>query len=72
MFFQDVTKKGLVTNKSFWKFVRPFLTNKNYHEQSDIMLIYNAKVIVAEHDLIKTFNDYNINIYSRKFVLGKT
>ena len=36
------------------------------------MLIDNAKVIVAEHDLIKTFNDYNINIYSRKFVLGKT
>ena len=28
-FFQDVTKEGLVTNRSFWSFVKPFLTNKS-------------------------------------------
>ena len=28
-FFQDVTKEGPVTNRSFWSFVKPFLTNKS-------------------------------------------
>ena len=27
-YFQDVSKKGLVTNKSFWNFIKPFLTTK--------------------------------------------
>ena len=34
-YVQDVTKKGLVTNKSFWNFVKSFLTNKTCHSQND-------------------------------------
>ena len=61
-YFQDVTKKGLVTNKSFWSFVKPFLTNKSCHTQNDIMLIDNAKNIAEESDLVEKFNDHYINI----------
>ena len=52
LYFQDVTKKSLVTNKSFWNFVKPFLNNKSGHSQNDIMLIYNGKVIVKENNLL--------------------
>ena len=61
-YFQDVTKKGLITNKSFWSFVKPFLTNKSCHIQIDIMLIGHGKVIVEESELIEKFNDLWINI----------
>ena len=64
-YFQDVTKKGLVTNKSFWNFVKPFLTNESCHAQSDIMLIDNGKVIVEKSDLVETFNDHYINIVEK-------
>lgn len=57
-FFQDVAKKSIVTNKFFWKFVRPFLTNKNYHTQDYIMLIDNGMVIAEEHDFVEIFNDH--------------
>ena len=60
-YFQDVTKKGLVTNKSFWNFFQPFLTKKSCHKQNYIMLINNGKVIVKERDLAETFNDHYIN-----------
>ena len=64
-YFRDVTKKGLFTNKSFWNFVKPFLTNKSCHTQNDIMLIDNGKVIVEERDLAETFNDHYINIVEK-------
>ena len=36
-YFFDITSKGIVTNKEFWKTIRPFLTNKGCLEQ-----LYNA------------------------------
>ena len=64
-YFQDVTKKSLVTNKSFWSFVKPFLTNKSCHIQNDIMLIDNSKVIVEESDLVEKFKDNHIHIVKK-------
>ena len=64
-YFQDVTKKGLITNKSFWSFVKPFLTNKSCHIQIDIMLIGHGKVIVEESELIEKFHDLWINIVEK-------
>ena len=54
-----------MTNKSFWNLVKPFLTNKSYHTQNDIMLIDNGKVIVEESDLVETFSDHYINIVEK-------
>ena len=64
-YFQDVTKKDLVTNMSFWNFVKPFLTSKSCHAQNDIVLIDNGKAIVEESDLVETFNDNYINIVGK-------
>ena len=61
-YFQDVPKKDLVTNNSFWSFVKPFLTNKSCHTQNDIIVIDKGKVIVEESVLTEKFNDYCINI----------
>ena len=52
-YFQDITKKGLATNTSFWNFVKLFLTNKRCHTQIHIMVIDNGKVIVEENDLVE-------------------
>ena len=29
-YLKKLTEKGLTTNKSFWKFMKPFLTNKGF------------------------------------------
>ena len=67
-YFQDVTKKGLVTNKPFWNFVKPFLTYKSCNTHNDIMLIDNGKDIIEESDLVETFNDHYINIIEKSSV----
>ena len=64
-YFQDITKKGLVTSNSFLNFVKPFLTNKSCHIQNDIILIDNGKAIAEESDLVETFNDHYINIVEK-------
>ena len=61
-YFQNVNKKGLVTNKSFRSYVKPFLTNKSCHTQNGITLIDNGKVIVEENDLE---DDHYINIVGK-------
>ena len=52
---------GIVTNKSFWKFIKPFLKNKSY----DIMLIQNGEIITEEKDLVEIFNKHYINIVEK-------
>ena len=56
---------GIVTNKSFWKFIKPFLKNKSCHAQNDMMLIKNGEIITEEKDLAATFNKHYINIVEK-------
>ena len=37
-YFSNITSKGIVTNREFWKIMKPFLTNKGCFDNSDIML----------------------------------
>ena len=37
-YFCNITSKGLVTNRKFWKIIKTFLTNKGFLDNSDIML----------------------------------
>ena len=37
--FNKATNSVIATNKVFWKFIKPFLTNKSCHEQNNIMHI---------------------------------
>ena len=34
-YFSNIISKGIVTNKEFWKTIKPFLTNKGCLENSD-------------------------------------
>ena len=49
-------------NKSFWKFIKPFLTNKGFIGGNDITLVKNDVVTTEEKALARTFNKNYINI----------
>ena len=55
-FFNNVTKRGIITNKNFWTFIRPVLTDKGFIENKDIKLIEGNKIITSKRELAKTFN----------------
>ena len=54
-YLKKLTEKDLTTNKSFWKFMRPFLTNKGFIGNNDITLIHKNKIISDEKQLTKLF-----------------
>ena len=58
LYLDKLTVDGIITNKSFWKFIKPFLKNKSCHVQNDIMLIQNDEIITKEKDLTETFNKH--------------
>ena len=51
-----------MTNKNFWKAIKPFLTNNGCLEKSDIMLRDDEKMIIDEKILVQLFSDHYINI----------
>ena len=63
--FSNITSKGIVTSKEFWKTIIPFLTNKGCLENSNIMLITDDEMVANDKTLAKTFIEYYINIVKR-------
>ena len=59
---KSITEKGINNNKSFWKFVKPFLKNKGFIGSNDITLVENDVVTTDEKTLARTFNKHYINI----------
>ena len=59
---KSITEKGINTNKSFWKFIKPFLTNKGFTGSNDITLVENNVAATDEKTLASTFNKHYINI----------
>ena len=53
--------KGLETNKSFWKFIKPFLTNKGTLTDCDITVVDGKKIISDDFEFAKTFSNHYIN-----------
>ena len=51
----------MTENRTFWKTVKPFLTDKT-NKTSRITLIEEERVISQDHLIAKTFNEYFINI----------
>ena len=43
--FQKETGKGNLTNKDFYKLIKPYLTNKGPLVNNDIILVENDKII---------------------------
>ena len=64
-YFSNITSKGIVINKEFWKTIRPFLTSKGCLENIDIMLINDPDMITDYKTLTKTFNEHYINRVER-------
>ena len=54
-FLNNLTKRGIIRNKNFWTFIKPFLTNKGFLEKIDITIVEGNKVITSERG--KTFNE---------------
>ena len=54
-----------MTNKEFWKTIKPFLTNKGCLENSEIMLINDDEMVTDDKTLAKIFNEHYINIVER-------
>ena len=57
-----VSEKGIETNKSFWNFVKPFMTNTGMVASNDLTLIEGKNVITDEYEISQTFNKHYINI----------
>ena len=64
-FRNNVPKTGIITNKNFWTFIKPFLIKKGFLENKDITLIEGNKIITNEKELTKTFNEHYINIVEK-------
>ena len=64
-FLNNLTKTSPITNKKFWTFINPFLTNKGFLDNKDITLIEENKIITSERELAKTFNEHYINIIEK-------
>ena len=59
---KNITEEGLNNNKSFWKFIKPFLASKGFIGSNNINLVENDVVTTDEKTLASTFNKHYINI----------
>ena len=60
-FYTNVNTNILTESRTFWKIVKPFLTDKT-NKTSRITLLEEKKVISQYHLIVKAFNDYFISI----------
>ena len=59
---KSITEKEINNNKSFWKFIKLFLTNKGFIGSNDITHMENDVVTADRKTLASTFNKHYINI----------
>ena len=60
-----ISEKRIETNKSFWTFIKPFMTNKGMIANKDITLIDGENVITDEYEISQIFNKHYINIVEK-------
>ena len=60
--FKSIMEKGINNNKSFRKFITPFLTNKGFIGSNDATLVENDVVTTDEKTIVSTVNKHNNNI----------
>ena len=60
-----ISEKGIETNKSFWNFIKPFMTNKGMIANKDITLIDGKNVFTDEYEISQIFNKHYINIVEK-------
>ena len=60
--FKEATNVGLISNRTVWKTVKPFLTNKSCMTNDWISIEEYEYIIRDEEMLVKPFNENYINI----------
>ena len=60
-YFKEATKYGVMTNKEFWKRLKPFLTNKECFSEHQISIEVNDQLVSDEKILTEIFNKHYIN-----------
>ena len=58
IYLKCITDTGLTTIKEFWKFIKPFITNKRFLESNDIILKVKSGLITDEAKVSEDFNGY--------------
>ena len=64
-YMDQVSEKDIETNKRFWNFIKPFITNKGMVASNDITLIEGMNVITDEYEISQTFNKHHTNIVEK-------
>ena len=64
-YFEQNTKSGDVSNKLFWKTIRPFLSGKGTHDNHNIILEENGDLIKDKENISDILNDFYINIVEK-------
>ena len=57
--------KNIVTNKSFWNFIGPFLINKGSLNSCEVMIRKENKIITGTKEIVQVLNDHYNNIVQR-------
>ena len=61
-YFKQITNKGISSNKQFWNFVKPYLTNKGIFGADFISIKKEDQFIENEKELVEMFNTHYINV----------
>ena len=62
-----ISEKGIETNKSFWNFIKSFMTKKGMIVINGITLTEGKNVITDEYEISQTFNKHYINIAEKSW-----
>ena len=62
--YSNLNTNVLTKNRTFWKTVRPFLTDKT-NKTSRITLIEEERIISHDHLIAESFKEYFISIPSK-------
>ena len=55
-YMDEISEKGIKTNKIFWNFIEPSTTDKGMIASNDITLTDRKIVITDEYEISQTFN----------------
>ena len=61
-YFQNLNINSIKDNKTFWKTIKPFLSNKGNTHQKKIILVENDEIIMDNKKNADIMNDYFVNV----------
>jgi len=68
-FFEKTLTNDNMTNKNYWKLMKPFLSEKGGSYGTQITLKENGVMVSDEKELAQIFNDQYVNIVEKQLGL---